>query len=414
MKTLWRLTLVRFVTFTTSALLAMSSSVALAEPDVPSSGNLARGTFHTAVFSRDAKLLLTPAGRFAQLWNVETGALIRQFEGHLAAIHSICFSPDETLILTGAGNAGVFGRDDATARIWDVASGKQLAVFGDGEHKGYVSWASFSPDGKRVFALCIDLTSALGDRLVSWDIAARETKFVVPGASNYSHATKWIDPIRISPNGEMLAGLAEESRRISVWNAQTGEVLWHVRGDSLDSARKGRLSFGSLQFSPGGMSLLGVCSDFTARTWSTGVGRELQTFAGHAVDIRAATFCNQGERVVTASQDGTARLWETSSGRQIKQYVHPGPIRRLALNNDSTRLATTWSIPANDGPEKGRQWFMSLWNTTNAREIKRFNVALSRMEKMIFSPDGKRVLVARKDATWLLDSVNGNTIRRYE
>ena len=116
---------------------------------------------------------------------------------------------------------------------------------------------------------------------------------------------------------------------------------------------------------------------------------------------------------MTASNDGTARLWKTGSGRQIKRYDHPGPIRELALSNDSTRMATTWSIPKKDGSE-GRQWFTSLWDTTSGREIKRFDMPPRRMTHMVFSPDGKRVLVTRKNATLLLDAVTGDIVRRFD
>ena len=117
---------------------------------------------------------------------------------------------------------------------------------------------------------------------------------------------------------------------------------------------------------------------------------------------------------MTASSDGTARLWETSSGRQIKRYDHPGPIRELALSNDSTRMATTWSIPLKDGFKTGRQWFTSLWDTASGREIKRFDLPPRRMTHMVFSPDSKRVLVTRKNATLLLDAVTGKTIRVFD
>ncbi len=49
------------------------------------------------------------------------------------------FSPDGSRIATAS--------DDATARIWDVATGKQIAVL---QHKASVLTVAFSPDGSRV------------------------------------------------------------------------------------------------------------------------------------------------------------------------------------------------------------------------------------------------------------------------
>ncbi len=406
---------VGFLTIAMSAMLTVSGTATFAETDFPPEQHLARGYFHTAVFSRNAKLLLTPAYRDVQLWDVETGALIRQFAGHEATIHSIVFSPDEKLILTAAGNSGLFGPDDASARVWDVATGKQLAVLAlADDDQNYVLSAQFLPDGKDVLTVSVDQTGSLTHLGVCWKIASRQKQFVLSGISVYSEATNWFDPIRMSPGGDMLAGLADDSRRISVWNGRTGGVLWQVRGEPDDSQPKDRNAFGSLQFSPNGKILLGVCSDMTVRTWSSRSGQELQVFRGHKVRINVATFCHEGERVMTASTDGTARLWETASGRQIKRYDHPGPIREMVVNSVSTRMATRWSLPAKDPAELDRQWFTSLWDTTSGREIKRLQMPLRRMPHMVFSPDGERILVARADSTFLLDAATGQIIRRYE
>ena len=53
---------------------------------------------------------------------------------------SAAFSPDESRIVTASG--------DKTARIWDAASAKEIAVLRG--HTYYVTSAAFSPDGSRV------------------------------------------------------------------------------------------------------------------------------------------------------------------------------------------------------------------------------------------------------------------------
>ncbi len=49
----------------------------------------------------------------ANLWDAETGALIRTFSGHGDVVNSVAFSSDGTKVLTGSW--------DGTARIWDVS-----------------------------------------------------------------------------------------------------------------------------------------------------------------------------------------------------------------------------------------------------------------------------------------------------
>jgi WD40 repeat protein len=47
--------------------------------------------------------------------------------------------------------------DDFTARLWDTATGKELAVLNG--HKGPVVWAAFSPDSTRLVTTSWDQTA---------------------------------------------------------------------------------------------------------------------------------------------------------------------------------------------------------------------------------------------------------------
>ncbi len=57
----------------------------------------------------------------ARLWDVASGKEIRTFRGHDAQISALAFSPDGTQVLTGS--------LDETARLWDAQSGKELRSF---------------------------------------------------------------------------------------------------------------------------------------------------------------------------------------------------------------------------------------------------------------------------------------------
>ena len=68
--------------------------------------------------------------------------------GHTDKVNSAVFSPDGTLALTAS--------NDNTARIFEVATGKELQVL-----SGHMSWvisAVFSPDGKLVLTASLDNT----------------------------------------------------------------------------------------------------------------------------------------------------------------------------------------------------------------------------------------------------------------
>jgi hypothetical protein len=66
--------------------------------------------------------------------------------GHQDAVYSAVYSPDGRTILTCS--------KDKTARVWDAASGKQLAVLAGQKHP--VVAARFTPDGRRIATLALD------------------------------------------------------------------------------------------------------------------------------------------------------------------------------------------------------------------------------------------------------------------
>ena len=75
-----------------------------------------------------------------QLWDPETGALLRTFSGHTNWVSAVAASPDGTLICTASW--------DKLARVWDADSGKLVSKL-EG-HAGYLSACAFSPSGKEV------------------------------------------------------------------------------------------------------------------------------------------------------------------------------------------------------------------------------------------------------------------------
>jgi hypothetical protein len=57
----------------------------------------------SANFSHDgSKVLIAPQSRSAKLWDVQTGQLVRSFEGHTDELRSAVFSPDESQVLTAS------------------------------------------------------------------------------------------------------------------------------------------------------------------------------------------------------------------------------------------------------------------------------------------------------------------------
>src|SRR5262249_36277859 len=126
-----------------------------------------------------------------RLWNLETGAEVRRFEGHMSRVRAVAFSPDGKRAVSGC----VLGDNnrDNNLRIWEVKTGKEVSKYpipaapaqgrtdignlnmyvGSGGLRGFapggfvpfgpfpdhttgIASVAFSPDGKFVLAGCMD------------------------------------------------------------------------------------------------------------------------------------------------------------------------------------------------------------------------------------------------------------------
>ena len=109
---------------------------------------------YSAQFSADGKTVLTASDdKTARLWDVASGKELRALRGHEGGVGSAQFSADGKTVLTAS--------DDKTARLWDVASGKELRALRG--HEGAVLSAQFSADGKTVLTASGDKTARLWD-----------------------------------------------------------------------------------------------------------------------------------------------------------------------------------------------------------------------------------------------------------
>ena len=87
------------------------------------------------------------------MWDVNSGELIQELDGHQGWVNNASFSPDGARIVTAS--------NDNTARVWDVNSGELIQEL-DG-HQDAVRNASFSPNGARIVTASDDNTARVWD-----------------------------------------------------------------------------------------------------------------------------------------------------------------------------------------------------------------------------------------------------------
>jgi WD40 repeat protein/DNA-binding SARP family transcriptional activator len=241
------------------------------------------------------------------VWDVETGELLFTLDGHMDAVRAVSFSPDGSRIVTGSW--------DGTARLWDAATGEQLAVLGVWDRPAVIA-AAFSPDGRFI------ITGDDNGNVTVWNAAGLEK------VRTLNSRTPLIAGLAFGPNGLLLT--AHEDGTARVWDFETGEVRLTLRGHT---ARVHQVDV-----SPDGTRIATSSDDGTVRLWDIETGEEQLTLLGHSYLVYGVDFSPDGRLLATASPDGTAaihllpvdELIEVARGRmtrgltddECRQYLH--------------------------------------------------------------------------------------------
>ena len=127
-----------------------------------------------AVLSPDGTRLATyeKDGTEVYVWDVDTQQLLWRERSGISRISDVVFSPDNRHLYvatqTGVLNSsedGLWQGWDDQARVWDVASGKQLDAFGDDFY--FLKATALSPDGKTILL-------HYWDAVVLWSIESKQ------------------------------------------------------------------------------------------------------------------------------------------------------------------------------------------------------------------------------------------------
>ena len=245
------------------------------------------GVLWSAQFTPLGDQLLTVGGNDAQLWDVSSGRRIHRFTPH-GTVASADISPDGRLVVTGSW--------DASAKIWDVASGKAILKL-DGVHEQFVNSVAFSPDGKLVLTASDDRTARF------WNVSTGQTMEPVLRG----HESR-IYQARFNDDGSKVITTSGDKTAL-IWDARSGESLVELNGHQ----------WGVLcgEFSPDGKLAITGSEDDDAIIWNAHTGELVRKLSGHTSSVMGVAFSPDGRRVLTGSLDGLCKLWDAETGKEI-------------------------------------------------------------------------------------------------
>lgn len=205
------------------------------------------------------------------VWNLATGAIDRVLEGHEKDVLSLAFH-DGRIYSSG---------DDRTLRVWSLATGEPLSVWGPFENE--TDTCDIDPVRGRAVLGCDDGVIRI------FDTASGALVREIP-----AHASG-IKKVTISPaNGDILS--AAYDRQLIVWDGET--LAEKLRLESAPTAWER-----SLGWSPDGRRVVAGTFDGTVLIWDAASGRLLRQIGGDSQVAGNACF-----NEVSAAPDGTVAL----------------------------------------------------------------------------------------------------------
>src|SRR5262245_1579062 len=275
-------------------------------------------------------------------------------DDHDGFVYSAAFSPDGTRIVTAS--------DDKTARIWDAASAKEIAVL---RHDDAVHSAAFSPDGSRIVTASNDETARI------WDAATATETAVLRGHDDT------VNSAAFSLDGSRIV-TASNDNTARIWDAATATETAVLRDHDYVVY--------SAAFSHDGSRIVTASWDKSARIWDAASAKEIAVLRGHKGNVYSAAFSPDGSRIVTASNDNTARIWDAASAKEIAVLRHDDAVNSAAFSPDGSRIVTA----SNDKSAR-------IWDAASAEEITVLRGHNYVVYSAAFSPDGSRIVTASWD-----------------
>jgi RNA polymerase sigma factor (sigma-70 family) len=352
------------------------------------------GKVHSLAFSPDGAVLVSGSqDRNVRLWDAATGNQLRVMHRHQSPVLAVALSPDGKILASAAAQEDV-------VRLWDVTSGEDLgqlrsqpgqvqpnAFIPAGplavrqptveSHGSPIQSFAFAPNGRTLAAASADGTLHL------WDVATGKecnrwfARHGPKPGDQVGTTQVYLQHVAFSPNGRVLAACGSDGA-VSLWDPATAQELHRLTVDAGASP--------AIAFAPQG-NVLAVGGRRLLVLWDVALARELRRLELPSGSIQSVAFAPDAKTLAFGTDDHRVCLVETATGKLRGRFAgHQGPVGTVAFSPDGNIIASG-----------GDDHTIRLWDVTQGKELLSFSGHQGMVTSTDFSPDGRLLASAGQD-----------------
>jgi COMPASS component SWD3 len=284
----------------------------------------ASGSIDTVAISLDCNWIASAGSSYRhnwslQLYNWSLGefdlAKLNNWTIHGDDITSVCFTTDAKRLIVGSSSA----YQKPSLSCWAVESGcHEYSI--DNNHS--ISTILENIDNKTFFVA--DTSGIIKEYSIDTGVIVKE-QLIEKGS-------RWDLASVISSDGQHIYSGGYGDSSIDRWYTGSGEdikINFKIYDEGIKSLA---LSSDDLILASGG--------DQRIRTWNAQTGELLNSFYGHAGEVRGLAITPNSRFLISAG-DEKIKFWNLATGKKLNTIIaHDRPIRSIALSRDGSTLVS--------------------------------------------------------------------------
>jgi WD40 repeat protein len=372
------------------------------------------GHVESAMFSPNGNEILVARWYSSiKIHSAQTGKVIKNFSGHRGKVYKAVYSSDGSKIISTG--------EDATIRIWDVKTQKELHRINLAiEKPKSITDISFTQDDQSFAASNINGTVMIWE-VGTWRLLRKldysplkifSFAFSPDGktlVSSHNRGTVCLTDLttgiikqykkhqgdvriaKFSPDGEKILSI-DRAQMAKIWYLQTKKEI------TITNTHEKEIH--SASFSPNGNKIATASQDKTARFFSAWDGYKSKSIKGHPLPLTGIDFHPDGKRILTSSKDGKVKIWPVHEEEKTNVICRQKSVSSFDISSDSKKLLVVSGAEA------------KFWDIKSRKELPVRIVNSGTIQTAFFSPDGTMVISTSDDNTSIIwDAQTGKRIR---